>query len=368
MQPSALIRHGVAAAAAILFALPSRAAFDEDVRQALQAALKDASASLRAAAIPAGEPVSALPLAGDQDGYVEALLKSAVTDAGKTFVEGKTDPFWDEIMKEVEWGMRKGDMLDAKTIVAFGKLKAARILIYGTVREAGVANRRVFVELELHASSLATKQHLWGGVFAKRFYLPGADAPEGLLDIPAQVREPLRVDIARKAVASLQKQEGKLGVVRTVAFVPLAGDIDKYATFVLRDAVSQTKLNPKNLDLQTLGEARLLLRDQPQQADALLYGALRSISRRQTGYTVRTRSYEVQAEVQACIENAATREVLWSDTLAATTTYTEETRTQWQVWSESVWPFFRNNPVITGILVVGVIIVVLVLVSRRRPR
>jgi hypothetical protein len=343
------------------------AAYPEDVRQALQQAMRDATESLRASRIPAAQPVSTLPIGNDSAGYVEALLKIAVTDSGRTYVEGKTDPFWNEVLKEVAWDERKADMLDAETLVTFGKLKASQILIYGNVRTAEVSNRRVFVELELHASSIITKQHLWGGIFAKRFYLPGDNSPEGISAITAEVREPMRRMLAEQAMASLRGQE-KLKAMRNVAFVPLAGDLDKYATFILRDAVSQTSLNPKDLDIGTLGEARLLLRDQPQQADALLYGALRDVSRRIVGRTPRSITYEVRTEVQACIENAATREQLWSASLFGKAEYTD-TLTWWQWITEDAIPYLQAHPLVWIIpLALIVILIILHKITRAATR
>jgi hypothetical protein len=350
-----------------------RGAFDnDDVRQALQSTARDVADSLRgASAIPASAAVAILPLGGDEGKYVEGLLKNAVTGAGKTCVEGKDDPLWEEILKEIVWDGRKSDMLDPATLTAFGKLKGVKVLLYGQVRSAGVSGHRVFVEIELHASSIETRQHLWGDVFVKRVVLPNPDEIIGLLNVPAQVREPLRTAIQEKAAAALKEQEGKLQAVRSVALVPLAGDLDRYATWILRDAITKTRLNAKELDLRTLGEARGAMRDQPQQADALLYGALRDLSKRRTGYTWRSQTYEVQAEVQTCIENAATHDILWSATLPAVSSYSD-TLTLWQVLVEKVVPAAGRHPlgasVIVGVVLVLIVLRVLYRMSRRAPR
>ncbi|MFZ4395836.1 MAG: hypothetical protein ACOYOU_09455 [Kiritimatiellia bacterium] len=361
-----------ATVAALLFLLPcavlAQGGFDENMRQAVQAALSDVSASLKSSAIGDGISISVLPIARDQGRYVEGLVKNAVTAAGKTYVEAREDPFWNEIMKEVEFDERKDDILDPATLVKFGKLKASKILIYGVVREASLSGNRVFVEIELHASSIETKQHVWGGVFAKRYYLTGDSDIQGLVRFPQEVRETLKRGLGEQAVASLGRQQAKLSALKTVAYVPLAGDIDQYATFILRDAVSQTSMNPKNLDLRTLGEARQMLRDQPVQADALLYGALRNVQQRAISRTFASTNIEVTAEVQVCIENVITREILWSDTLQARATYDTQT-TNWSIWADRIHPWLAAHPlgwiVPLGILVLIIIIGMIVKAGTR---
>ncbi len=317
--------------------------FDEDVRQAIQLAIKDAAASIQSSRIPAGVTVSCLPLANDRGVYVEGQLKMAVGDAGRQYVEGKSDPFWDAVLEEVKWDTLKADMLDPATLVTFGKLKATQILIYGVVRAAETSGRRVFVEIELHASSIETKEHLWGGTFAKRLYLPGPEQITGLVDLPVEVRNPMKAQLAEKVGKSLEQAASKLEPVKTVAIVPLAGDLDRYATFMLRDAVSRSRLTPKNLDFNTLGEARILLRDQPVQADALLNGAVRDISQQVESRSFASTTYLVTVEVQACIENASTREVLWSDTVTATEQYTK-TLGPWEIWTLKILPYLQAHP------------------------
>lgn len=332
---------------------------DEDVRQAIQGALQEAAASLKNSRIPANIPISCLPLGNDIGGYVEGQLKISVVAAGRQYVEGKDDPFWDSVLSEVAWDTRKADMLDPVTLAAFGKLKATKILIYGVVRAAEKSGRRVYAEIELHASAVDTKEHLWGGNFAKRYYLPGPENVAGLSFIPPEVRDPIKAQLSTKAFDSLENAKAKLNAIKTVAYVPLAGDIDKYATFMLRDAISRSHMNPKGLDLNTMGEARLLLRDQPTQADALLYGAVRDISQRIDSRTFNTTTWLVTAEVQACIEHATTNEILWSDTVSVSEHYTKKL-TAWETWSMVIFPYLTAHPM-AWILPLAILIALIVI-------
>ena len=334
--------------------LPALAQRADEVRQALQMAVAEAQKAMASGGIPRGTPVSLLPVWNDQDEYVAGLLKNAVTAAGLTYVEGKEEAFWDEVLKEVEWDERKGDILDAGTLVKFGKLKATRILMYGSVREASLTGQRVFVEIELHASSVETKQHLWGGTFAKRFYLPGT--VEGILSVdqlPPEVREVIKKGFIEKAAASLAKAEPKLKAVRTACLIPLAGDIDEYITGLGRDMLAQSRnLYPKNLDVTTLSEARVMLRDQPQRADALLYGAVRDVSRRLVKEWPLSKTYEVSTETQLFIESASSNEILWSDTVAARGEYTRDI---------TIWTWMGEHP--RAMMVAGGILVALILLT-----
>jgi len=94
-------------------------------------------------------------------------------------------------------------------------------------------------------------------------------------------------------------------------------------------AVAQSPYSPKELDLRTLAEARLQLRDQPQQADAVLFGALRDLSRKEFKVSPLMRRYEVTADIQLTIQSAATGEILWSESIPETVTK-EESIPVWQ--------------------------------------
>lgn len=298
-------------------------AFEEPVRQALQGAATDVQSALSAAsAVPAGKPVAVLPIPGDDARYVEGLLKNAVTAAGKTCVVDNDDDSAElrRIYAEFAWDERKADMLDAATLDRFGKLKSTKVLLTTFLRACDKSASHVFVELELHAYSIETKEHLWGGTFAKRFYLPGENAPEGLSEIPAEVRDVMREKLVAKLVESLKSQK-KLSTVKSVALVPFAGDFDQYATYLFRDAVTKTALTPRDLAFKTEGEARSLLHDKPAQADALSLGALRGLSRTKIASAPWFFEWRVDAELQAAIENTENGDVLWSATIAADETY-----------------------------------------------
>ena len=344
--------------------MTAHAEFTENVRQALQTAVAEAQKSMAVAPALKGKNISVLPLAKDEGAYAEGLLKNAVTAGGLVYVEGKTDPLWEEIMKEIAWDERKNtmEMLDPATVATFGKLKATQLLLYGAVRDAAETGQRVFVEMELHITSIETKQHLWGGVFARRFYLPGEVI--GPIDLTKNTRATLKKAVMMGA-ESIKSSE-KLGGVKNALLAPIAGDIDQYVKGCVRDMLSQTPINPKELDVGTLAEARQLLRDKPAEAEAVICGALRDLSWKRIEALPWRTNYEVNAEVQISIQSAQSSEVLWSGTLGATGSEVFET-TQKEL-GVSLLVKYRWE------ILMGVgVLVVLILFSRfaaamRRPR
>ena len=344
-------------------ALTQSTEYDETFRQSVQGAVAEAKAALAATdKVPSGVTLALLPIEGDGDGWIAGLLKIALTGAGKTCVTAKDDPLFSEILKEIEWDERKEDILAAKTIARFGKLKSAQALVTAHARHASKSGRYVFFELELHVTSIAAKEHLWGGVFAKRYYVPN-DEVQGLVKMPVQAREAMQRAFREKATASL-KTAAKLKGLKTVAFLPVASDVDGYVGNSLRNAFTDTALVTKNLDLATLGEARVLFRDLPAEqkdgADAICYAVLREFSAMPISSTPNSKTYRVIADVQACIEKASSREQLWSDTILVSTDYTE-TLGWWDALCN--WcPSFRTSPWLVVVVPLGILIGLIVLI------
>ena len=131
----------------------------------LQAFPGQARAALAEAPVPADLPVAILPIHGDDDAWLAGQLKIALTEAGKNCVEGRDDPMWGAIIDELTWDTRKEAFLDPETMERFGRLQAAKVLVSGAVRLTALSERRWRGEVELHATELATKRHLWGRLF-----------------------------------------------------------------------------------------------------------------------------------------------------------------------------------------------------------
>jgi len=300
---------------------------DDDVREAVSEALIQAQTALKSA--PFGnKTVAVLPFPGDTSGYFAGKLKNQLTSLGFTCIEGKEDPMWDEIMKEIAWDERKDDILDPDTLVKFGKLKAAQILLYGKVVTLDRNTERIYVELELHATDLATKQHLWGGTFAARVY-KGKDV-QGIISLDNNLRFLLKknFDAAKESLNS-PEYASKLNDVKSIAVIPLTGDIDQYLTGLAIEMLTATRHLPKRPQIPSLSLLRTEAKTDPSVADAVFYGAVRDLHRttpetkvadRKTLHEVST----VHADIQLFIEDLKTGNILWSKTVTLAETVTED--------------------------------------------
>jgi PBP1b-binding outer membrane lipoprotein LpoB len=300
----------------VLLALAAGAAAQDQgaQRQALRLAVEKAQSSLARAGALKNANISLLPMSGSDAEYVEGLLKNAVTAAGLKYVEGKQDPMWDAIIEEIAWSGKKGDMLDQKTLSSFGRLQGTQLLLYGSISAEKTRADSGYVELELHITSIATKEHLWGGVFSHRYY--GAGELQGIVELDPELRQALKNLFA--ANSGSLKNSAAAKKIKSALVVPLAGDIDGYVTGLAVDMFSGLGIAPRELDVATLGEARLLLRDTPEPADAVLYGAVRDLSRELDREEVLKDTYEINVDVQLRLQDAQTGDILWSDTFIGT--------------------------------------------------
>jgi len=328
MKKSVLVSVGAVLAA---FVVRAEISAEELIDRAAQDAVKDAQAALVAAPVSSGKTVAVLPLAGDtKDNKVRNLVKTALTNAGKVCVEGKEDQLVDEIVKEIAWDERKEDILDAATVDKFGRLKSAQYLVYGGLRRVIGGSRYVLVELELHITEIATKRHIWGNVFARRLYAPTSD-PKGRIDVPADVREMMRSVFRDKLGESLRKST-RLSGLRNVVCLPIVTDLDQYVGGLVRDVLTSSSVTPVNLDVGTRAEARFALKESPGKGDGILYGALRDASAELKSVDfLQHKTYDGRMEIQLWIEKGATREILWSDTLAANKEFSVGPNGWWDV-------------------------------------
>jgi len=301
---------------------------DDDVRQAASDALVQAQKAMKSA--PFGNrTVAILPFPGDSAGFFTGKLKNILTDLGFTCIEGKEDPMWDEIIREVAWDERKSDILDSSTLVKFGQLKAAQILLYGKIAAVDRNAERTYVEIELHATDLKTKQHIWGGSFAARVYKQ--KDVQGIISLDNNLRMLLKKNFEEaKNSLTLPEYAGKLNHVKSVAVTPLAGDIDEYLTGLAIEMLTATSHLPRHTKILSLAQLRDEAKNDPSVGDAVLYGAVRGLCRtdaKETAAADRKTMLEtstVTADVQLFIEDLKTGNILWSKTVTMSEPVTEE--------------------------------------------
>ena len=288
-------------------------------REAIYGALKNAESALKFAPFK-NKTIAILPIPNDKNGLLTGRLKNILTSQGYICVEGKEDPMWNEIIKEFIWDERKDDILDQNTLAKFGKLKAAQILLYGKIRVFDQNSDRIYAELDLHAADIATKQHIWGGNFACRFYKNGKEL-QGIIKLNHELRQLLKknFDDAKKSLQDLGSIQ-KTNHIKTVSVIPLAGDIDQYITGLAIEMLAQTRFQPKNPRIPSVAEMRSFARDSQADCDAFLYGAIRDLHRT-TAVTKQPSMFQMQsvrmihADIQLFLEDAKSGVVLWSRTI-----------------------------------------------------
>lgn len=354
---------------------------DDDARQAVYGALDQAKTALKSA--PFGNrTVAILPVPGDSAGLLSGRLKNMLTELGFVCVEGKEDPMWNEIIREIAWDERKDDILDPATLVKFGKLKAAQILLYGRIRVLDRNADRVYAEIELHATDLATRRHIWGGSFAFRFYKGGE--MQGIISLDNDLRMLLKKSF-EEAKKSLQSPEtaGKLETVKTVSVIPLAGDIDQYMTGLAIEMLTQTRHLPKSPRIPSLSQMRAAARDGQLEGDAVFYGAVRDLRRtdpvdRPTSDKKMESSCTIHADIQLFLEDLKSGVILWSKTITLAENFrTERPMTSAELAAarqtkidaipdaikEDVVDNWKQYAVIFGIILGAVVLLVLVIVG-----
>jgi hypothetical protein len=314
----------------------------DSFRQAVQGAfLEEARTALAASPIPAGTPVAILPIDGDVDGWLAGQLKIALTEAGKNCVEGKEDPMWEAVQEEVTWDKHKEPFLDPETLDAFGKIQSAKILLTGAVRSLDQTERYAYFEVELHATEIATKRHLWGAVCAKRHYAAGFEDLGKVMDrLRPELRQAMQDSLRQKVVDSLGATPGTKTVGR-VALLPLAADEREYVGGLVRDSATRAGLQLVNADWATTSEARMGLRDPEAPADAVLRGSVRDLSCKDKELDPTADQTSLRAEVQLCIETRGGA-IVWSDTLTV-----DETHKQWKgLWGTllRLFPSLDEHP------------------------
>ena len=289
---------------------------DDDVRQSLYGALDKAADALQSA--PFGNaPVAILPMSS---GYaaLAGRVKNMLVQAGFVCVEGKEDPMWNEIIKEIEWDERKEDILDPGTLVKFGRLKAARILFQCIVRVVDKNADRVYAEVELRATDIATKQIVWGGTFANRYYI-GKDV-QGIIKLDDDLRMLLKKNFAMAQLSlAAPNIAGKFNNIKTIIVVPLCGDIKTYMTDMATVMLTQTNFYPRNPHIPSLTQIRAAARDGQLAGDAVLYGSVRALHKVGTDVVYAEKkvitNYNIVADIQLFIEDVKTGNILWGETI-----------------------------------------------------
>lgn len=290
---------------------------DENIRQAVYGALDKAAPELKNANL--GNAPIAVYTSKQYQSILSGRLKSMLHNAGYTCIEEKDDPFWNELINRIEWNERKEDILDPKTIMKFGNLKAAKILFQCYIRLIDKNSDRVYVELDLRATEINTGKNLWTGTFSHRYYY--GEKVQGIVTIDENLAALLKKNfsVAHQSLTSPLYPE-KLKNVKNIAVVPLSGDVAAYITQLTIEMISRTKYLPKHSPIPSLAEARTAVRDGLLGSDAICFGSVRSIHATKPAAEVHYKqkkvvyTHNVVADIQLFIEDTKGN-TLWSCTI-----------------------------------------------------
>lgn len=303
-------------ASALTAGAQETAAFSAPERSALRAIAADVAVALREGAIPAGAPLSILPIVDDdRDEFAYGLFKTAVTEAGRNCVESRDDPMWENIVQETAWSQRKGSVgvLDEATLTAFGKLQAANLLLYGNVRVENESSGACRVEVDLHVSSVKTRQHVWGRSFERAWTPPAARAPftsderEAIAQAMGEVVDSLKASQAfgDRAISILpiinDRGDVVYGYLKDAAVSAGRRCVEHRDDPMWNEVVAEMAFNVGNDGL--LNQTMIARFGSLKSTDVLLYGTLRTCERKKA---------RILVELDLRATDVKTREVIWS--------------------------------------------------------
>lgn len=151
-------------AVAVLFSAGSVALADaeETLQRATDEVITEIANQLRRMNVEKVKNVAVVPLRGDVNDYVTTALKSAVTKTSYGLFT-REDDVWKALLAEIEWGVRREDIMDARTVQRFGKIQGVDAILFGVVwdRSVNLWSIRGHVKVTVHLADVETGQILW---------------------------------------------------------------------------------------------------------------------------------------------------------------------------------------------------------------
>lgn len=372
-------------AAGFLQTIPALAADEAPTTQPVQAALSEAQhraivqEAIERAIAKVGEQldstrhaeiknIAVLPILGDEDGYATSVLKSAVTRTSYDLFT-RSDETWQKLVAEIEWGERRKDIMAAETIKKFGRIEGVDAILFGKVwdRTVDEQTRQARFKINVSLGEVETGRIVWssGPVSADAAVKKPAPEPLGP-QAPAATREDEVLQRATDdAVTQIRESLAKADFpgVKNVAVLPLADDVDGYATSAVKSAVTETPYSVVTRNDETwrklLSEIERGVKQedvmdpttvqkfgQIQGVDAILYGKV--WDSKMNMWSVRG-----QMKLSLFLADVETGKVLWSSGPVTGESFVH--------WSDALAQFWRFPVLLIGGLVV---LIVLLLILR----
>ena len=163
---------------AVLLSAPTMADRAETIQRAAEMALKDVGNLLGGEALAGVKNIAVVPLRGDSDEYITELARGAVTRTQYALFT-RSDETWDMLLKEIEWGARRDDVMNPETVQRFGKVEGVDAILYGIVWDKSVNlwSIRAHVKVTLKLADVETGQTQWHcGPLAGEAFIHWGDA------------------------------------------------------------------------------------------------------------------------------------------------------------------------------------------------
>lgn len=307
-------------------------------QEAIKAAISKMGDPIKASKI-GDKSVSFFFVEGDENGAIETYARNLFVEAGKSVVVPNDDEnkLLKEIYSQMEFDERKAGILAPGTIdkITDECLKSTQVLVYGSCNILEDNKRYTHLEVSLDAFDIATKEYLFSKSADARVYKGTEEPAIKFSTMPIEARDAIQRDLIAAVKKSVGQKKNFDGVEKVV-FVPLQpseggdeGDSefvewDRYAEHAFVSAVSGTALTPVKTDATTIFDVRRqLIETKANLGDGLMWCALRGVDVRANRKSFFTWNYEVSIDLQAQVEKAGGREVVWSDVFMVTTVYEE---------------------------------------------
>jgi hypothetical protein len=135
----------------------------QTVQRAVDQALQGVSGQITKSDASRVDNVAVIPLAGDTSGYVTERVRDLVAQSPYSLFTARQDPVWDELLSEIEWGVRREDVMNPETVQRFGKIEGVDAIMYGRVWDSSVNlwSVRGSAKVSLMLADVETGNTLW---------------------------------------------------------------------------------------------------------------------------------------------------------------------------------------------------------------
>ena len=134
----------------------------ETLQRATDTALEQLAHDLDQISSEGVKSVAVVPLRGDNDEYATGRVRDLVTRT-KYALFTRNEATWDNLLAEIEWGVRREDVMNPDTVQKFGKIEGVDAILYGRVWDQSVNlwSIRGHVKVSLVLADVETGQELW---------------------------------------------------------------------------------------------------------------------------------------------------------------------------------------------------------------